>query len=111
MLEQLTAISLFIVVPCILGVFQKNEKDHTAVYLLMSLLLIALYFAFFPYVGVFQRWFNWQQFFNQAMSVAALTLSILIARRLEKAFVSGMMVCASSLIVLSTFDIIEEIWK
>lgn len=113
-MELLTAISLFVLIPSVLGIFStfhQKERDHVSLYVLLTLLLVSLYFTLFPYVHVFQRWFNWHQFFNQFMSIVGLGLAIFITRRHEKPFLCGLMVCATSLIVLSTFDIIEEIWK
>lgn len=109
-MKLLTAVALFMTIPAIVGIFQRKEKDEITLYLLLSLLLISLYFAFFPYVDQFQSWFDWHRFFNQFLSVAALTLAILISRRLEKKMVAGMMICSASLITLSTFAIIQAIY-
>ncbi len=110
MLHLLTALGLFITVPSIIGVFQKKEKDEIVVYLLLSLLLVSLFFAFYPYVGPFQSWFPWRGFVCKALSIAAIVLAVLISRRLEKGLIPGMMITASSLIALSTFAVMRAIY-
>ena len=109
-MELLTALALFMTLPAIMGIFYKKEKDEIVVYLLLSLLLISLYFAFYPYVGQFRSWFPWQGFFNKLMSIAAIALAVLVSRRLEKGYIPGMMITSASLIALSTFKIIEAIY-
>ncbi len=102
--QQLTAIALFILVPCILSFFNK-EKDQLAIYLLASLSLIAIYFALYPLVGQFKDWFPWYGFFNKFLSVAVLTITIILSYRLKNKYLAGMMCAAAGLILLSTFHI------
>lgn len=102
----LTALSLFIITPSILGFFQ-TEKDQVSIYLLASNALIGMFFTLYCYVPLFRELFPSGGFFIKFFAVGTMTLAVILAFRLKNRFLTGMLCMAAGMILMMAFRIIR----